>query len=101
MQRPLRGIGRRRYARLGRRAVGRVFAERLLPPADVAPGAELERDVAEAAASAEAERLVQGDAGVVGERDPGARLVVALLHEQGEQPLVERAADAAGVRRRW
>ena len=68
-----------------------------LPPPDVAPGAGLEADVAVHADQLEAHRLVQSHAGVVGQRDPGARDLEPLPGQQGEQRRVELAADAAPV----
>src|SRR5690242_2610494 len=83
---------------------GRILAARgelQLPPADVAPGAELPADPAIDADRSESEALVKGDAGVVRKGDPGAGGAVAALAESVEQPLVEEpthslAATAVG-----
>src|SRR6478735_1110653 len=66
-----------------------------LPPADVAPGAVLPADLAVEASLLEAEALVQGDAGLVGEGDAGAGHAEAALAQALEEVLVEGAADAA------
>src|SRR5205823_8912116 len=63
-----------------------------LPPPDVAPGAELEADPPVDANRLEAERLVQPDAGVVGQRHARARDAQALLGQQAEERLVQCAA---------
>ena len=65
-----------------------------LPPADVVPGPELEAEVAVDPDGLEADRLVQRDARVVGERDAGDRDLEALAREQRQQRLVEPAPDA-------
>ena len=82
------------------RAPGRPRARRdevQLPPADVPPRTGLEPDPPVDPDWLEAEPLVQGDAGLVRERDAGADHLHALAHEQLEQRPVEGAADAATV----
>ena len=59
-----------------------VRAEPQLPPGHVAPGARLPADVAERADVLEAQRAVQADARVVGERDAGADAAIALAAQQ-------------------
>jgi hypothetical protein len=63
------------------------------------PGPELEAEVAVDPDRLEADRLVQRDARVVGERDAGDRDLQALAREQRQQRLVELAPDAPGRRR--
>src|SRR5215469_272610 len=90
-------IERRERLRLGRFA--RRLAQNELPPADVAPIAELVADLAIDPDRSEPERFVQTDARGIRKADAGERIDVALRAQQREEPLVERASDAASLRR--
>jgi hypothetical protein len=85
--------GRQRLGRNG--TVGR--AQLQLPPADVAPGARLPADPTVDADGDEPERLVQGDAGLVGQGDPRASDLEALATEPREERLVEPPTGPAGA----
>src|SRR4051794_651073 len=65
-----------------------------LVPADVAPGALLPADLAVDADQHETEALVEADAGLVRQRDPGAGHAEAALAQAVEERFVEGAADA-------
>ena len=79
---------------------GRPLARRRqlqLEPADVAPGALLPADLAVEADLLEAEALVQADARLVRQGDPGAGHAEAALAQALEERFVEGAADAAAA----
>src|SRR5207253_5238027 len=76
---------------------GRAFVggrQLQLEPADVAPGALLEADFPVDAGPLEAEPLVEADAGLVRQGDPGAGHAEAALAQALEEGFVEGAADA-------
>src|SRR4051794_11196621 len=82
-------------SRARRARSGEVVRTQLqLPPADVAPRTGLESDPAVDADGLEPERLVQCDAGVVGQGDAGARGAESEPVEGRQEVRVQRSPDA-------
>src|SRR5688572_19693634 len=104
---PARSTGRA-FADLGIAPIGserprllRRFGKRreaALPQPDAAPLPELPADVAIGTCRHEARRLVQADAGGVGQADRRDRLGEALRLEQRQQGGIERSPDALAMR---
>ncbi len=96
------GKGRAHRRSLGCRGRGALWGirgvgEHDLPPVGVVPALELAADLAEGADVAEAHGAVQGDGGVVGQRDAADGGVEARGPQSAEQFGVEGAADAAAM----
>lgn len=66
-----------------------------MPPTDIMPRAEFETDFGKDTGQLKAQRLMQFDAGFVGQRDARVSHAVALSLNDGQEVLIEKPTDTA------